>query len=265
MFVAGTLTKRALPSDGLRVLDELTADVVVIPEFGAIERIEQAVRHELTARGYSLHATTYRASRSHGSGLAVLSRLPVISFHEIEIGSKDRYMVELVIKNKSGKKFRVLAVHLDDRREAYRLKEVQGVCDFLTAAPALPTLLAGDFNAMHKTSWLARCMRQRIVRVIAKCIPHKHIASMLSRVHEMACGTTIDYLETHTELRSLDPGLQRTVSAKQARLQWAPAWRVGKIDWIFGSREFQTISYQVWRDVGSDHRPVRAELEYGTV
>lgn len=262
MFVAGTLTKRALPSDGLSMLDELSADVVVIPEFGTIDRITKEVRHELTLRGYSLHTTAYRANRSNGSGLAVLSRLEVISSSDIDFGSKDRHMIELIVKSKSDEKIRVLGVHLDDRRESYRMQEVQGVCDFLATTPAMPTLLAGDFNAMHRKSWLARCMRLNTVWWLAQRVPHKHLSSMLTRVHEMAYGTTIDYLESNSGLSSLDPGLQRTISAKQARLGWAPAWRIGKIDWIFGSSEFSTESYRVWRDVGSDHRPVRAELKY---
>jgi endonuclease/exonuclease/phosphatase family metal-dependent hydrolase len=78
----------------------------------------------------------------------------------------------------------------------------------------------------------------------------------------MAVGTTVSYLLAHTDLCDLDPRLQRTISAKQADLSWAPKTRLAKIDWIFGPRHWKVQRYHIDKDAGSDHRPVIADVIY---
>lgn len=78
----------------------------------------------------------------------------------------------------------------------------------------------------------------------------------------MAMGTTIAYLLKETTLHDLDTKNRRTISGKQRGLEWIPAVRLAKIDWIFGSKQFRTLSYRIMRDVGSDHRPVLAKIQY---
>ena len=58
----------------------------------------------------------------------------------------------------------------------------------------------------------------------------------------------------------LDGKLRRTISAKQAGLEWAPKLRLAKIDWIFGSSGLVATKYAIYKDIGSDHRPVIADI-----
>lgn len=262
MFVEGSMTRRASPSDALRIVKELDADVLVIPEFGIIDQLADLTRTELERMRYSIHTTVYRDPRARGSGLAILSRLPVVSLSEVTLESQIHSIVDVVVEDKGGRELRILGVHLDDRQEAYRLDEVAAICANLDKTPVTPIIMAGDSNAMHERSWFARLIRLRIVGSAAKRFPSTQAAGVLARAHEMGFGTTIRYIERQGSLRSLDPGLQRTISAKQRDLEWMPSWRLAKIDWIFGSKEFTVASYRVLRDVGSDHRPVVADLNY---
>jgi endonuclease/exonuclease/phosphatase family metal-dependent hydrolase len=170
-------------------------------------------------------------------------------------------LLEVHCENVEGLPIRILGIHLDDRSEMGRLNEIASVVDVINSNPGIHTLLLGDFNAMRRESFFARFARSSSVRLVIQRVRHELVRSMAERVAEMALGTTIEYIETHTHLHDMDPAKKRTISSKQAGLEWAPSWRLAKIDWIFGSKHFSTRSYQVLPDVGSDHRPVVATLE----
>lgn len=262
MFVDGTKTHRGTPHDAITTLRKLDADIVVVPEFGRIADLEDAHIAAIESLGYEIVLNAYDEPRTPGLGFAILSRFPILETCVHELPGSRRQLIELRYKDAQGVRVRVLGVHLDDRSEEGRLTEITTVCDIVNAEVEMPTLLLGDFNAMHHDSWFARIARSQPAHGFSRQVRHKLLRSMADRVHEMALGTTVDYVVSHTALHDLDPGRQRTISGKQAGLEWLPAWRLAKIDWIFGSRQFKTIRYRVLRDSGSDHRPVRAELEY---
>lgn len=262
MFVDGTKTHRGTPHDAITTLCKLDADIVVVPEFGRIAGLEDAHIAAIESLGYEIVLNAYDEPRTPGLGFAILSRFPILETCVHELPGSRRQLIELRYKDAQGARIRVLGVHLDDRSEEGRLTEITTVCDIVNAEVEMPTVLLGDFNAMHHDSWFARIARSQPAHGFSRQVRHKLLRSMADRVHEMALGTTVDYVVSHTALHDLDPGRQRTISGKQAGLEWLPAWRLAKIDWIFGSRQFKTIRYRVLRDSGSDHRPVRAELEY---
>ncbi len=262
MFVADTKTRRATPHDALSVIKKLDADIVVIPEFGRLSDLEDAIETTIRALGYETTTLAYDEPRTPGLGFAILSRLPVVqtTIHELR-GSK-RQLLEVLCHDERGDKIRVFGVHLDDKSEEGRLKEIASVCEIVGRHPGDHTLVMGDFNAMHRDAWFARVARSSASRHITTHIPHQLMRSMAERVCEMALGTTIEYLLQHTELHDMDPSHRLTISSKQAGLEWMPAWRLAKIDWIFGDQSLHTLRYRVSADVGSDHRPVLAEIEY---
>jgi endonuclease/exonuclease/phosphatase family metal-dependent hydrolase len=262
MFVDDTKTRRGTPHDAIATLRKLDADIVVIPEFGRMADLQDAHAAAIEALGYEITLVAYDEPRAPGLGFAILSRLPILETRVHELPGSRRQVVEIQHKDVEGTRIRVLGVHLDDRSEAGRLTEIATVCDIVTTEATMPTLLLGDFNAMHHDSWFARIARSRPAHGLSRRVRHTLVRSMADRVHEMALGTTVEYLLAHTNLHDLDPGRKRTISGKQAGLEWLPAWRLAKIDWIFGSKQFKTVGYRVLRDSGSDHRPVRAELEY---
>lgn len=262
MFVDGTKTRRGTPHNAIATLRRLNADIVVIPEFGRIADLEDAHMAAIQALGYEVTLIAYDEPRSPGLGFAILSRLDVIATYIHDLPGSKRQMLEIRCKDADGVHLRILGVHLDDRSEEGRLNEVTTVCEIVNSETNIPTILLGDFNAMHRDSWFARIARSRPARHLSHRVPHSLVKSMAQRVHEMALGTTVDYLLTHTKLHDLDPGRKRTISGKQAGLEWLPAWRLAKIDWIFASKQVTTLHYHVLRDQGSDHRPVKADVQY---
>ncbi len=261
MFVTGTKTRRATPQDALRVLKDLNADVVVIPEFGLKDSLLKETLAEIEHLSYTCILTAYEDKRAPGLYFGILSRLP-ISHHktfQLEGSTRRATIIECLVPGQN-KPLRVVGVHLDDRNEALRMRQITSVVETVNDRTEAPLLVLGDFNAMSRQSLFANLMRSTPIHLFTKIIPHQKLRSVFERVSEMAIGTTINYLFQHTNLHSLDPILQRTISAKQADVDWMPSWRIAKIDWIFGNQFITTRSYRVMRDVGSDHRPVIADI-----
>jgi endonuclease/exonuclease/phosphatase family metal-dependent hydrolase len=262
MFVEGTKTRRATPHKALSVLKRLNADIVVIPEFGVINKLEERVSVAIRALGYTVNLMPYDDPRAPGLGLAVLSRLPVEATHIHQLGKAGRKFFEVVCRDDDNRRLHIVGVHLDDRTESLRMEQVATVVEVINQHSIDRVVALGDFNAMHENAWFARFARSRTAGVGTKLVRHPLIVSMAERVQEMAAGTTVEYLLAHTSLHDLDTGRKRTISAKQAGLEWMPAVRLAKIDWMFGSKHFSTVDYRVLNDVGSDHRPVIATLDY---
>ena len=262
MFVAGSNTRRATPQMAIDTIERLDADVVFIPEFGNIGSIERTTLMALRALGYEVVTFPYdQIEPKIGTyGAALLSRLPLKSYVIHRFSNTERKFIEGVIEYK-GRLLRIVGLHLDDRSEALRLGQVPEVAKVVRQDDMLPVIALGDFNAMHVSSKFARAVRARPVYYAAHLFPHAQLSKMGTRVSEMGKGTTIIELIKTTGLHDLDGLHLRTISAKQSGLEWMPAWRLAKIDWILGSKEIKAISYKISPDVGSDHRPVIAELE----
>lgn len=259
MFVAGSMTRRATPADAIRVLKKLDADIVVVPEFGIISKLDEQTDVAIRALGYEHVTMAYRDPRAKGSGLAILSRFPITAHEVIKLGEIKGAIKARV--NVDGQIINVLGVHLDDRSEKFRLVEVEDLISHIQSLHGETTLMMGDFNAMHSSSRFARLARSNMTAVVERITPHTKLRSVIARVREMALGTVISMIESQTELNSLDPKLRRTVSARQRGLELLPAIRLAKIDWIFGSPDIHARHYRVLPDIDSDHRPVAADIE----
>lgn len=263
MFVRGTKTRRAGPHDAIKVLKQLEADIIVVPEFGRLEGLEERIRNAIGSLGYQLIEVAYddqSMTERDATAMAVLSRFPVSLVKLHKFGGV-RNAVEIRATT-GGRELRVYGVHLDDKTEATRLSQVEDLAASIAKDPHVPTLALGDFNAMRRSSGFARLSRSRLARGMSQRVPHQQLKAIAIRLNQMALGTTIEYIEKHTHLRSLDPGHKLTISGRQAGLEWVPALRLAKIDWIFGSKQFHILKYRVHRDVGSDHRPVVADIEF---
>lgn len=266
IFTKGSMTRRASPHHGIKVLRKLDADIVVIPEFGVNGRLDDPIEVAIRSLGYQIIEAPYNdpTMPEHVPKqyeMTVLTRLPLRSHKLHHFENSGRAFIETIIELPGGKDLlRVFAVHLDDKAEELRLEQVNQLVEVIKKPHVGETIVLGDFNAMHERSRLARVVRSSVAKGIAEKVPHKLVRSMSQRVSEMAAGTTVRYLLEHTELVDLDGKLRRTISAKQAGLEWAPKIRLAKIDWIFGSSGTQAIHYTIHKDVGSDHRPVIADI-----
>lgn len=257
-------TRRGSSEDALHVVQRLGSDVIVVPEF-ASERsaVRSATKRALNALGYELAEIPYEENDNDKDYvMMVASRLPIISTSLVRLGGL-RNAGRVTLKHESGQHVHVFAIHLDDRAESIRLTQAANLTEAITAlVHDGVTIALGDFNAMRARTMPARIARSRLVRKLGKHAPGHMLKSIAHRVSEMARGTTIEYLATHTKLHDLDPQHALTISAKQRGLEWAPAMRLAKIDWILGSAPLRTVRYKVLPDSGSDHRPVYAELEW---
>ena len=268
MFIEGSLTRRAKPHDAIETVKRLKADIVVVPEFGMLNSLSVPIQTAIHSLGYDIVEVPYDdipipAHVPTDYGMAVLTKLPILSKKIHRLGTT-RSSVELQLRLQNHA-IRVFGIHLDDQSEVSRLSQIADLSALINNDKKIPTLVMGDYNAMIRQSNVARIARSRLAKAAASRVPHNTIRSMAVRFSEMAYGTTIDYLVSSTNVVDLDPTHQRTVSAKNNDLPWAPSVRMAKIDWIFGSPSITATHYRVLPDVGSDHRPVLAILDIPTV
>lgn len=261
MFVAGSNTRRATPHMAVATIERLDADIVFIPEFGNTNSIANTTLAALKALRYEIVTFPYGQSEPDlGSyGAALLTRRPLKGYIIHHFSNTGRKFIEATV-DYDGTLLRVVGIHLDDRSELLRLQQVPEVAEVVNRNDSSPVIVLGDFNAMHVSSKFARAVRARPLYYAARLFPHAQLSGMGTRVSEMGRGTTIIELLKTTGLHDLDGLHRRTISAKQSGLEWMPAWRLAKIDWILGSKEIKTKSYKVSHDVGSDHRPVVVEV-----
>ena len=252
-------TRRAGPHDALKFVESSEADIVVIPEFGTSGKLDDAIRTALQSLGYEIIEIPYRDRYKAPISMALLVRMPVVNMKVHRLGGL-RDTGEVIVSLDDDTKLRVFGIHLDDTTEARRLRQARDLVQEINKDSQIPTIVLGDFNAMHENSRVARVVRSRFAHRVSSYIRHAQLSSIARRLHEMAIGTTIRYIEEHTKLHSLDPGHHHTISGKQSGLEWVPAIRLAKIDWIFGSRSIHVVRYHVYHDVGSDHRPVIADI-----
>lgn len=251
-------TRRATAHNAIAVVKALDADLIVVPEFGTVGYLRDTTRIALESLGYQIAEFAYDDEYMPPIEMAVLSRLPIEQSKMHRLGGI-RTVGEVIVRA-GRERVRVLAVHLDDKNEQNRLRQAEDLVTAINTDDSTPLIVLGDFNAMYRGAWFARLNRLSASIMVTRSIRHKRIKSIMTRLHDMALGTTIQYVLSHTTLHNLDSGHHLTISAKQAGLEWMPAIRLAKIDWMFGNRHIETISYRVLPDSGSDHRPVVAEL-----
>jgi endonuclease/exonuclease/phosphatase family metal-dependent hydrolase len=260
MFAKGSKTRRASPADAISVLKNLNADIVVIPEFGRRDLLASKTLQALMKLSYTYVLSDYDDERAPALCFAVLSKLPVTRHRTVLLDGGTRPALLAECQLSDGTSLRIIGIHLDDRNESIRMQQIVSIVETVNESNRAPMLVLGDFNAMSQNSRFARFARSHMVRMVTHLMPHRQLRSIIERVSEMAMGTTVNYLLDRTSLRSLDPRMQATVSAKQAGMEWMPSWRIAKIDWIFATVGIAAQSYVIFKDVGSDHRPVIADI-----
>ncbi len=250
-------TRRAGTSDAIAVVRKLDADIITVPEFGIVDELPLSTRSELANMGYRLFEFPYDDEYRPPIEMAILTRLPVVSHKTYRLG--EHRSVGSVVVQAGQAQLRVVAVHLDDKKESTRLSETEDLVGIANSEKR-PVLMMGDFNAMHYDDWFARLVQSALFGVLVRAMPKGYLRYVLERLVEMGKGEVVAYIKRHSTLRDLDPGLSRTITAKQHGLEWIPALRLAKIDWVFASAEIAMKEYKIVSDVGSDHRPVQVTV-----
>jgi endonuclease/exonuclease/phosphatase family metal-dependent hydrolase len=248
----------------LDVIEALDADIIILPE-AYLEAPADGVDDRLAGMGYEIHDVAYGNKDRDWSlefmgkmpYLRVLSRLAISQVEEVAWADTRRLLSMRVRDPETGKEALLLPTHFDDRSEELRLDQAEDATEYIKKSD-LPVIMAGDFNAMwHKRR--ARLFGSRLMRFIARHIPHERIRNKAVQFTDMASGETLERLAA-VGLRDADIKLRPTVTPKMRAAPYLPSIPLGQIDHILVSEGIEADEYVVSPDMGSDHRAVSATI-----
>jgi len=248
----------------LEEIEQLNADVLVLPE-AYINTVAPFVPTKIQALGYKILEVEYndygREDEKYMRGsmrLWVLSRFPVESVESHRWGDVRNLLSCVVREPSSGKRLRIIAMHLDDRSEAARQKQIAEIIPYVNSS-SIPTVMLGDFNAMWRRG-RARILHSGIIRFIASIVPGKELRQVATHLTDMASGSILSDITAKTNLQITDKNFQPTITPKRRGMLFMPSVRLAQIDHMLVSPVIKVDSFKVDRDGGSDHRSITATL-----
>lgn len=234
----------------LSLVREYNPDMLCLLEFAAVKSMNLV--DSLTVMGYNHYHGARSSSRGIPYGTVVFSRLPITYVNKID-GNK--LLVELMLDDR---RFRLCCIHMDSYQlDSTDIKEIdnmrhgelnpssttlakvkktilnhetewQDKLKPIISESSVPMLLAGDFNDIP-SSWLYAQVS-------------KHLDDTYRDKGIGMCHT-------------FNGGNDRLLPVKHG---WLPKFR---IDMVFHSKEFTTLSYKRPKTPLSDHYPVITSLE----
>jgi len=255
----------------------IDADVVVLPEAYLGDYPAEGVNERLAEMGYELRDVAYGEQDRDWSKefmglmptMRVLSRLAIVHSEQRRWGNLRNQLTVVVRDPETGKDVRIVAAHWDDRTAEYRKRQSADAIPYINTREER-TVVAGDWNEMHRKSWTARIIGSRLVRGVIRHIPSKYpldkgvyaddLRGVGLRGIEMAKGNMLAEIEQSTNLRDIDTRWQPTTTLKMRSLPWMPSIRIAQIDHIFASPDIEAGPVKVWPDGGSDHRAISADI-----
>lgn len=145
------------------VIDSVKPDIVALQEVDVRVKRSQIVDQakelgKLTGLRHAFGANIDLQGGQYGNAVLAKGELRVVTNHRlpnIDQGEQ-RGVLEVFVKH-DGRELRVLATHLDHRRDQReRLESVTVINQLATAQPNQPTLLIGDLNASFESEVLQR-------------------------------------------------------------------------------------------------------------
>lgn len=234
----------------LALVKQYSPDILCLQEYAAPKTVH--LNDSLTLMGYNHYFGAHLSGNGIPHGTAVFSRLPITYVNKID---NSKVLVELLLDDQH---FRLCCIHMDsyqldasDREEIDNIRhgelnpssgtmakvketilqhetEWQEKLEPIITESSVPILLAGDFNDIP-SSWLYAQVS-------------KHLDDTYRDKGWWMCHT---YNGGGGHLLPLNSG-------------WLPQFR---IDMVFHSKEFQTLSYKRIKTTLSDHYPVITSLE----
>lgn len=257
------INQRGTPEHILRSIERLNADILFLAEACSITGVVDQTRRGITQLGYHIFEVPYDEGGTvrlkagvYEPSMMLLSKLPFTHTETVRLGSLRNAIAARVEDPVSGKQLRILGVHLDDRSETLRLKQVPDLIRLIQATNE-STVVMGDFNALHGRDLLpSRLLRSLPLRMAAKYI----LSDIALRAVDMAKGDTLRQLLGEAKLHEADFWHRPTSTPKIRGREWLPSIRLLQIDHIFVSPGLQTRRFTVARDGGSDHRAISAMI-----
>lgn len=252
-------------------LARLDADVILLPEaFNSTMPIDSHTADAVQSLGYDIIDIPYDEGGPARYEPAVsqpvlrlLTRIPITETTVMRLGNLRNAVIVRVIDPMNQRTLRIIGIHLDDRSEVLRLRQLADLIPVINASDE-STLMMGDYNAMHGNSRRARCLRSGLVRWSARhVLPSAGLRDFAIRATDMASGTTLSTLLSETDLREADPTHSPTTTPKVRRYNWLPSIRLIDIDHMLVSGGVSVDAHHVdHHDGGSDHRSIHAKIVF---
>jgi endonuclease/exonuclease/phosphatase family metal-dependent hydrolase len=265
---------RGSPDHIIRTIIELDADILFLVEaYGVDPKRDLPLSPDIDVRLKELGYTIFDVDYDEGGEVRIdpaeyqprfrlLYRSSVTSISIVRLGNLRNALVVKCIDKEHSLPFRFIGIHLDDRSEALRQEQLQDLIPLIQSS-SLPTIMMGDYNAMHGTTIKSRILRSKAAKVLPKLPVQSSIKSVFKRTIEMASGTTLSALESETNLHDVDTQKRPTATLKMRPHEWVPSIRFIDIDHILVSDDVAVRDFTIGnKDGGSDHRPISATISF---
>jgi len=253
--------KRAKPNDIVKAIKSLNSDILVLLEAHSENTIDElATLGQLKDMGYYVYNAPYSDDLKTRPD-AYTSQLSMVLLSKFKIDKFDIYKlgdIRNCFTATIDNKIRIIGVHLDDRSEENRIKQVTDLSKIINKSN-IKTVVLGDLNTMHgEDIWPSKFLRSRPIRWLAQII----LPIISTRAVEMARGEALKLLEVKTGLIDADINHRPTVTPKSRDLEWLPSIRLMQIDHIYISKNIGVSNFAIGKDKGSDHRAISATISF---
>jgi len=249
-----------------RIFDEIKiidADILVLLEAHIESDAKKLDSYKkLSELGYKIYSVRYTNDsipQTHNYidnlSMMFLCKLPINNFKIKMTGNiRNCFIATIGLADKT--KLRIIGIHLDCMLESNRLNQIVDLTKIINKSK-IATIMLGDYNAMHgEDIWPARFLKTKLIRLASKILFPK----ISKNAVEMANGSTIKYLEAHTDLVDADPKHQPTTTPKVRGLEYLPSIKLIQIDHMFISKQITINDFEIADDGGSDHRAIIAKI-----
>ncbi len=242
----------------VEAIKQYDADVIVLSDAFRVENSLDGARAQEVAgaydafhqAGYTIREAAYDDDHAvHGRYLTVLSRLAIHATQVVRLGNRNGLSLR-VTDRETNAPLHIMGLHFDDRCEAARIKQAHAAMEHVKADE--PSVLLGDFNALHQGDRQYAPFRHKLVHRAIQRTPNAWVRMVGGKVAEMASGTTMQLFE-QAGLRDVDILHQPTMPARFPMLDLDH----GLVSEQVHSRGFEVGGYH--RE--SDHRGIAFTVE----
>lgn len=182
-------------------VDRLNADITILSEAYSKVPANEAPDHERLGLelGRTAFCVPYQNETPHPSDeqymIALVGELPHFRSVKMEKARlATRNAVSLTLRTLNETEVRFFGVHFDDRNES--LRRDMGRALLAASDPRYTrTIALGRLNSMHDYSPVAQLVGNPVVGAVSRCLPHRRMRSLATRLNQMAQGTVLRDLE----------------------------------------------------------------------
>lgn len=250
---------RGSPSRILTGIERLGADLIVLPE-AYFHTVDPVVEKRMQQWGYSWQDIAYNdnASKMTGPYIRIATRLPLANIHTVRFGNIRSLLCLRVVDPASQCQVRIIAVHLDERSEERRMRQVEDLITHVACEP-LRTIVLGDFNAVWPEGY-AKVLASGLVRTVIRYVPLKRLRAACRRFSDMARGTALTTLAQAADLREADRLHVPTATPRTRYTMLLRGIRLAQLDHILLTPGLVATDFDIAEGGGSGHRAISTTI-----